>query len=128
MERLLSENEFHMLKTRAGISQSSLDRLRRERREIFRKYLRCLAADFSSITDEIRSIMIGSQVSRADLAKTLVKARCIFTVAMIAIEFRLALHAFGIYSLKISAAALTSNLEHMRLRLDVLSLEPVLQP
>ena len=114
MERLLSETDFDFLKTRPEIAKASIDRLRKERRKMFRKYLGCIAVDFSAITDELRSIMVDSNVSREDLAETLVRARVVFAFAMLAVEGRLLLHACGIHSLTISTSRLTEALAQMQ--------------
>ena len=126
MDRLLSETDFNFLKTRPEIAKSSIARLRKERRKMFRKYLGCIAVDFSAIAGQLNAIVVNSDVSRPDLAAALVRARLIFAFAMLAVEARLLLHASGVHSLNISTSRLTEALAQMQseLRLSRASMMP----
>jgi len=75
MERLLSEQDFHFLASRPGVTPQLISRMYRERRQIFRQYLRSLDEDFTMVTASIRALMVASEFSRGDLASTLVRAR-----------------------------------------------------
>lgn len=98
MLRLLSDDDF------AFVSDYPIARqkLRRERRRLFRWYLRCLAKDYAHLLAGIRLAMIRSGADRPDLAKALAVNRARFAFAMCRVELRLGLHAAGIGRVDIS--------------------------
>jgi len=126
MERLLSEQDFHFLASRPGVTPQLVSRVYRERRQIFRQYLRFLRADFTMVTASIRALMVASEISRGDLAITLVRARLLFALGTIAIEVRLLLHACGFHGQPIHVIPLTAALTKMRLELALLAPVPAL--
>jgi hypothetical protein len=71
-------------------------KLRTQRCDLFRDYLRHLTDDYGKVLAEVRSIMVQSGTDRPDLAKALVRNRVLFAVALCRIEFRLQLYAVGI--------------------------------
>lgn len=71
-------------------------KLRTQRSDLFREYLRSLTADYGKLLASVRLIMIQSGCDRPDLAKALVKNRVLFAVALCRIDFRLLLYGLGI--------------------------------
>lgn len=61
--------------------------------------------------------MITSPESRGDLAAALMRSQVIFSAALLAIEFRLALHACGFFRLNVSAEKLTQGLAQLQFNL-----------
>src|SRR5438270_4473032 len=94
MQRLLDDSAEAFVSDPA-FSKSQINKIRSERRSIFRGYLRCISRDHGTICSSIRSIMIASNVDRPDLAKALTRSELFFVGARFAIEYRLFLHFMG---------------------------------
>src|SRR5579862_7271657 len=67
MERLLAEEDFLFLASQPGYTPEIGAKLRRERRRIFRLYLRELAHDFLHLHAEARRMVADSKAEHADL-------------------------------------------------------------
>jgi hypothetical protein len=96
MLRLLDEADYKFLASQPGYSKKFIENLRAERRSIFRAYLRNLVRDFHRLHLAARMVLIYAPQDRSDLAMTLVRQRVLFTFAILAVEYRLFLHTFGI--------------------------------
>jgi hypothetical protein len=91
MLRLLSLEDTEL------IADPALRRkLRVQRCNLFRDYLRHLSEDYGKLLAGLRLIMTQSGTDRPDLAKVLVRNRVLFAVALCQIEFRLGLYVLGI--------------------------------
>lgn len=108
MLRLLSDSDLNF----PGISSTLRNRIRGQRRDLFRGYLRCLTRDYGTLLAGIREIMAESNVDRPDLAKALAKNRMMFAMALWRIEANLQLHALGIG--KVDVAGLVDALGALR--------------
>ena len=131
MQRLLDEGEYRFLAAHPAFGKTRARKIRAERRDIFRAYLRCLGRDYARVCASIRMVMMESGIDRPDLAKALLRNRTIFTAALVGIEFRLALHACGVGT--IDVRPMVASLEGMRRTLENLAnagvgLQPALQP
>jgi hypothetical protein len=115
MERLLSDEDYRFLAEQPGVSKKTLRRLRSERRKIFRGYLACLSKDFSLVGAALRLMMMYSAQDRSDLAGILYKQQALFAVGMLAVQWRLTLHACGLGS--VDVRGLVQAMESMRLEL-----------
>ncbi|MGA2135700.1 MAG: hypothetical protein ABSH50_25695 [Bryobacteraceae bacterium] len=115
MERLLSEDDYRFLSSQTGVSKKTLRRMRAERRKVFRGYLACLRKDFSLVGAALRMMMMYSAQDRGDLAGILYKQQALFAVGMLAVEWRLLLHACGVGRVDVSGLVLA--MENMRLEL-----------
>ncbi|HTQ58010.1 MAG TPA: hypothetical protein VMI94_26275 [Bryobacteraceae bacterium] len=115
MERLLAEEDYRFLSSQPGINGKALRRLRAERRKIFRGYLTCLRRDFSLVGAALRMMMLYSSHDRGDLAGVLYKQQALFALGMLAVEWRLVLHACGLGSVDVSN--LVRAMENIRLEL-----------
>jgi len=93
MERLLREDDYHFLRSQPGADAKMIRRLRAERRQIFRGYLRCLQRDFMRVSDALRMLMLTSHEDRPDLAAALLKQRVAFTVGVTVVRLRIAMRA-----------------------------------
>lgn len=98
MLRLLSDSDLDF----AGSNAELRNRIRTQRREMFRGYLRCLTKDYAILLAGIRRIMVESNIDRPDLAKALAKNRTMFALALCRIELNLQLHALGIGRVDVS--------------------------
>jgi hypothetical protein len=119
MLRLLDEADFKFLATQPGYSRKYIDKLRAERRTIFRAYLRNLVRDFHRLHMAARIVLVYAPSDRPDLAMTLMRQKALFTIAILAVEFRLALHTFGLGS--VDVRGLIAALDNMRLNVGDLN-------
>jgi len=108
MLRLLSDADLDF----AAANPALRSRIRTQRREIFRGYLRCLAKDYAGLLSGLRHMMVESGVDRPDLAKALAKNRVMFAVALCRVEIHLGLHAVGIG--KVDVSGLVEALDALR--------------
>jgi hypothetical protein len=124
MLRLLSESDYTFLATQPGITKETIRQLRRDRRRIFRAYLRNLVRDFHRLHLAARMTLIYSSQDRPDLAKALMLQRVRFAGAVLQVEYRLCLHTFGLGHVDVTD--LLGALEGMRM--NVSSLGVAAQP
>ena len=115
MERLLGEEDYRFLACQPGLDKRTLRRMRSERRKVFRGYLACLSRDFSLVGAALRLVMTYSSQDRPDLARILYTQQALFALGILAVEWRLALHACGIGTVDVSG--LVRAMELMRLEL-----------
>jgi hypothetical protein len=115
MERLLSEEDYRFLSSQPGFEKKALRRIRSERRRVFRGYLACLSRDFSLVGAALRLMMMYSAQDRPDLAGILYKQQALFAFGMLAVQWRLLLHACGLGT--VDVRGLVSAMEFMRLEL-----------
>jgi hypothetical protein len=115
MTRLLSEDDYRFLASQPGFDKKMLRRVRSERRKVFRGYLACLSRDFSLVGAALRLMMMYSAQDRPDLAGILYKQQALFALGMLAIEWRLLLHACGLGT--VDVRGLVRAMESMRLEL-----------
>jgi hypothetical protein len=113
MLRLLSEADYTFLASQPGITNETIRQLRRDRRRIFRAYLRNLVRDFHRLHLAARMSLIYSSQDRPELARTLLQQRVNFAGAVLEVEYRLVLHTFGVGAVDVSK--LLGALEGMRM-------------
>ncbi len=95
-EMLLSEDDFEFLKKQPGYAPEIGAHWKRERRRIFRMYLRELTTDFYRLHQMAREMVANAGAESAPLVGTLIRQQIAFSVALGILEGRLALHAMGI--------------------------------
>jgi hypothetical protein len=115
MHRLLCDADLQYLAAQPGITRQTVNQLRRERRRIFRAYLRNLVRDFHRLHLAARMTLIYSQQDRPDLAHALLRQKAMFTWAVLNVEFRLVLHALGMDPVDVSH--LIGALDGMRMNI-----------
>jgi len=117
MARLLSEDDCRFLASQPGFEKNKkmLRRVRSERRKVFRGYLASLSHDFSLVGAALRLMMMYSAQDRPDLAGILYKQQALFALGMLAVEWRLLLHACGLGT--VDVRGLVGAMESMRLEL-----------
>jgi len=96
MERLFSEQDYEFLAAQPGFEPEVANRLRSERRRIFRQYLRSLSRDFGRLYATAKLLLLHSAQDRPDLAKTLLKQRLTFQYALAVVRCRLVLQPLGL--------------------------------
>ncbi len=115
MMRLLDSDDLEFLKSQPGFTARMASKVRAQRAQIFRGYLRCLCADFSRICAAVKLLMAQSRYDRPDLASTLIQHRTLFGMELIAVYIRLYLYRMGLGSVDVSD--LVKSFETMRLEL-----------
>ena len=96
MERLLDDRDLRFLQAQPGYTPRLAKKLRSERRKIFRGYLRSLQKDFGRTCTVLELLMVQSTQDRPDLAAVVFKQRALFAFGLLAVQYRLALHACGL--------------------------------
>lgn len=120
MERLLDEEDFRYLASQPGLDPKVCRALRTQRRRIFRDYLRCLCRDYNRVCFGIRLLMLQSDQDRPDLAEVLLRQRLAFTLGLLRVEFRLALHAVGLGTVDVSG--LVGAFDSLRLEFNQMAM------
>jgi hypothetical protein len=120
MERLLQEKDFLFLASQPGFSPELGRRFRRERRRVFRGYLRSLKKDFARLASALQTLIVHSVEDRGDLQSALLRQRFQFALGLLAVEGRLLLHAAGVGTVEIGGMvqALETMQDQMRLLLN----------
>ena len=124
MSRLLSEEDFRFLSKQAGYTPQMGKRLRKDRRLVFRSYLRNLIKDFNRLYSGAAILMVYSEVDRAELASSLFRIRVNFYYVLFLVQMRLAIHAAGFEMMDITP--MLQSLEFLQVR--VRSLQPASMP
>ena len=124
MERLLNPVDYRFLHSEAGFNRRLARRLRSRRIEIFRGYMRCLARDFSRVSNALKLVMVHGSVDRSALAGLLLKQRMQFSLHMMSIESRLVLASFGVSVPTVDVQSLVETLDALRTQLQVLAAPP----
>lgn len=119
MQRLLDDSDARYLASQSCCNPKMLRRLRSERRRIFRSYLRTLISDFNRLHMAARMVLLYSTTDRPELVSALFRQRLMFSVAVVAIECRLVLHALGLSTVNVSG--LISTLDGMRVQVSQLA-------
>ena len=118
MLRLLDGSDLEFLRSQPGCNPRMLSRLRKQRCQIFRGYLKSLNTDFQRVCAVLRVLMLQSQYDRPDLASALLRARLDFTKGMLVVHFRLSLYRLGLAGVDVSG--LVKLFDGMRVELRTL--------
>src|SRR5262249_19677529 len=86
MVRLLADDDFEFLEKQPGYRPEIGAKLRRERREIFRLYLKELARDFQSLHAAARKLVAECPEQHAELVGLLMRQQVTFWKALAGIE------------------------------------------
>jgi len=122
MERLLVDDDFEFLGSQEGNTPGLARKLRAQRRRVFRGYLRCMRRDFARLYLAAQLLLLHSTVDRPDLAISLLKQRALFTLALLAVEWRLVLHAARLAPVNVHH--LVEALDGMRAQIQQLAPAP----
>jgi hypothetical protein len=115
MMGLTSEEDFEFLAAQPGYRKEIGMRMRRERRRIFRMYLRALAADFRSLHAAARTLVAEAPERHADLVGLLIGCQLRFWRRMALVELRLLTPTARLP--KLDMAPLLQPLESLRLHM-----------
>ena len=115
MMRLLDGGDLEFLRSQPGFTPRMATKLRIQRCQIFRGYLRCLNGDFQRVCAAIKILMLQSRLDRPDLAGVLVQQQLMFACEMGLVYFRLFLYRWGLCGVDVTS--LVKNFDLMRLEL-----------
>lgn len=115
MLRLLTEEDLRFLRSQLGFTRSMETRLRINRSQMARGYLRAMQADFALICTALKTLMAQSQQDRPDLASTLIRSQLMFAFGCFLVETRILLFRHGLGS--VGDASVFSLFDGLRLEL-----------
>lgn len=115
MLRLLDENDLKFMRSQPGFTPRMEAKLRAQRCQILRGYLRGLETDFRRVCTAVKLLMLQSQADRPDLASVLVQQQTSFALGMAIVNVRLVFYRWGIASVDVSE--LVKRFDAMRLEL-----------
>ena len=118
MMSLLNSADLEFLRSQPGFTHRMEARVRAQRCQIFRGYLRSLNADFSRVCAAIKLLMLQSRYDRPDLAGILVKHQAMFAGGLILVHGKLLLYRAGICGVDVTS--LVRTFDDMRRELRVL--------
>jgi hypothetical protein len=102
MLRMLDGDDIEFLRSQPGFTPNMATKLRTQRTQIFRGYLRSLETDFSRVCSAIKLVMLQSNHDRPELAETLIRQQVTFACAMLTVRGRLFLYSWGICGVEVS--------------------------
>jgi hypothetical protein len=94
-------------------------RIRKERCQIFRSYLKSLESDFQRVCCAAKILMMQADQDRPDLAALLLRSQIAFGWGMLAVQFRVTLYSYGVGT--VNVRALLRQFDVMRLELGNLT-------
>jgi hypothetical protein len=118
MLRLLDSSDIEFLRLQAGYTRKMESKLRAQRCQIIRGYLRCLDMDFKQVCMALKLVLVQSAQDRPDLSAVLMHHQIMFASGMLAVHLRLFLYRWGICT--VDAAALVQIFDVMRIELRCL--------
>ena len=121
MLRLLSSEDVRFLLLQPGCTHATLARFRRERCQIFRRYLRMLEDDFQRVVMALKVVMAQSERDRPDLASALLESQIRFGTCKLKVECRVLLYRWGLGQVDVKGLLAIFD----AVRLDLRALVPV---
>jgi hypothetical protein len=115
MLRLLDESDLKFMRSQPGFTSRMEAKLRAQRRQILREYLRGLETDFRRVCTAVKLLMLQSESDRPDLASVLMQQQASFAWGMAVVKVRLALYGWGFAS--VDASDLVKRFDAVRLEL-----------
>lgn len=115
MLRMLDGDDIQFLRSQPGFTPGMATKLRAQRRQIFRGYLKSLESDFARICSAIKLIMVQCKNDRPELAETLIRQQITFAFSMLVVRLRLQLYSWGVCGVDVTR--LVKLFDSMRLEL-----------
>lgn len=115
MLRMLDGDDIAFLRSQPGFTPDMAKKLRAQRTQIFRGYLRSLETDFGRVCAAIKLVMLQSSYDRPELAETLLRQQVTFACAMLSVRVHLVLYSLGVCSVEVSK--LVKLFDSMRIEL-----------
>ncbi len=118
MLRMLDGDDIEFLRSQPGFTPRMATKLRAQRTQIFRGYLKSLETDFVRVCSAIKLIMLQCKRDRPELAEALVRQQITFACSMFAVRLRLVLYSWGVCNVDVTQ--LVKLFDSMRLELRTL--------
>ena len=115
MMRLLDSDDIEFLRSQPGYTPQMESRLRAQRCQIFRGYLRCLNLDFQRVATALKVVMTQSEHDRPDLAAALIHHQLQFALGMQMVRCRLLLYQLGVGRVDVTSLLRTFDLMRIEL-------------
>jgi hypothetical protein len=122
MMRLLDGGDLEFLRSQPGFTSRMAAKLRVQRCQIFRGYLRCLSGDFARVCSALKVLMLQSRHDRPDLAGLLLQNQVLFAWGMALVYFHLFLYRWGVCGVDVTRLVGVFD----RMRLELRSLVPAI--
>ena len=116
MMHLLDGGDAEFLRSQPGFTPGMAAKLRIERCQVFRGYLRCLRTDFQRVCAALKLLMLHSRDDRPDLAGVLVHQQLMFECGLVLVGFRLFLYRFGLCGVDVTDLVKIFDLMRLELR------------
>jgi hypothetical protein len=116
MMRLLDDGDLEFLRTQPGFTVQMVTRLRIQRCQIFRGYLRCLSGDFGRVCAAIKLVMLQSRHDRPELASALMHNQVLFATGVCSAYFRLFLYRWGLCGVDVTGLVKIFDMMRVELR------------
>ena len=116
MMRLLDVGDIEFLRSQVGFTPKVESKLRAQRCQIFRGYLRCLNMDFKRVCLALKLVLVESEQDRPDLTAVLVHHQIMFASGLLAIYFRLFLYRWGICTVDVTSLVQIFDVMRIELR------------
>jgi hypothetical protein len=95
MMRLLDSRDIEFLRSQAGYTPKMESKMRAQRCQIYRGYLRCLNMDFQRVCTALKLVLVQSEQDRPELSSVLLQNQILFATGLLAVHFRLILYGWG---------------------------------
>jgi hypothetical protein len=96
MMRLLDSGDIEFLRSQEGFTPKMESKMRAQRCQIYRGYLRCLEMDFQRVCTALKLVLVQSEQDRPDLSAVLLHNQILFATGLVAVHVRLILYSWGI--------------------------------
>jgi hypothetical protein len=95
MLRLLDQQDLAFLRRQPGFTPRMVSRLRAQRSQVFRGYLRSLNYDFARVVMALKLVLMHAHKDRPELAAALVRQQILFAAGIATAHARLLLYRWG---------------------------------
>src|SRR5947207_8004990 len=102
MLRLLDSADIEFLRGQPGYTSDMESKLRAQRCQVFRGYLRCLTSDFQRVCMALKTVMVASEQDRPDLAILVLQQQALFAIIMLGVHWRILLYRLGVCSVDVT--------------------------
>jgi len=116
MMHLLDAGDLELLRSQPGFTPAMAAKVRLQRCQVFRGYLRSLRTDFQRVCAALKLLMLHSRYDRPDLAGVLVHQQLMFECGMVLVRFRLFLYRFGLCGVDVTDLVKIFDLMRLELR------------
>jgi len=120
MLRMLDGSDIAFMRAQPGFTPDMARKLRRQRTQIFRGYLRTLETDFGRVCAAIKLVILQSKHDRPELAEALVRQQVTFAIAILSVRAHLFLYNMGLSGVEASKPVKIFDL----MRLELMSMVP----